>query len=135
MLLLFAQCKMHCWWLVTWLDLTRLIKMVVLKSCNEVMFFISVIPSEIRRFKFTASWLCDDHIAAGIFVVKGPRHRAMTAPSPCCRRTTVFEDWRNIDCLPLIGWRFADGDGYRSKEPINMSNVPFPIFSARRFPV
>jgi hypothetical protein len=36
----------------------------VLKTCNEVMFFISVIPSEIRRFKFTVSWLCDDHIAA-----------------------------------------------------------------------
>jgi hypothetical protein len=28
------------------------------------MFFISVIPSEIRRFKFTVSWHCDDHIAA-----------------------------------------------------------------------
>jgi hypothetical protein len=27
------------------------------------MFFISLIPSEIRRFKFTVSWLCDDHIA------------------------------------------------------------------------
>jgi hypothetical protein len=38
--------------------------MVVLKTCNEVMFFISVIPSEIRRFKFKVSWLCDDHIAA-----------------------------------------------------------------------
>jgi hypothetical protein len=37
---------------------------VVLKTCNEVMFFISVIPSEIRRFKFTVSWLCDDHTAA-----------------------------------------------------------------------
>jgi hypothetical protein len=66
--------------------------MVVLKACNEVMFVISVIPSEIRRFKFTVSWLCDDLIAAGTFVVKGPRHRAMTAPSPCCRRTTVFKD-------------------------------------------
>jgi hypothetical protein len=38
--------------------------MVVLKTCNEFMFFIFVIPSEIRRFKFTVSWLCDDHIAA-----------------------------------------------------------------------
>jgi hypothetical protein len=28
------------------------------------MFFISVMPSEICRFKFAVSWLCDDHIAA-----------------------------------------------------------------------
>jgi hypothetical protein len=109
--------------------------MAVLKTCNEVVFFISVITSEIRRCKFTVSWLCDDHIAAGTFVVKGPRHRAMTATSPRCRRTAVLKDWHNIDCLPLIGWRFADGDGYRSKEPINVPNVPFPIFSAQRFPV
>jgi hypothetical protein len=38
--------------------------MVVLKTCNEFMFFISVIPSEIRRFKFTVSWPCDAHSAA-----------------------------------------------------------------------
>jgi hypothetical protein len=38
--------------------------MVVLKTFNDVMFFMSVLPSEIRRFKFTVSWLCDDHIAA-----------------------------------------------------------------------
>jgi hypothetical protein len=57
----------------------------------------SRITSEIRRFKFTVSWLCD-----------GP---------------------------PGAGWRFADGDGYRSKEPINVSNVPFPILSAQWFPV
>jgi hypothetical protein len=38
--------------------------MVVLKTCNEVMPFISVIPSEIRRFKFMVSRLCDDHTAA-----------------------------------------------------------------------
>jgi hypothetical protein len=51
-------------------------------------------------------------------------------PSSCCWRTTASKDWRHIDCLPLIGWRFTDGDGHRSKEPINVSNVPFPIFSA-----
>jgi hypothetical protein len=44
------------------------------------MFFVSVIPSEIRRFKFMVSWLCDDHVAADSLVVKRPRHRAMTAP-------------------------------------------------------
>jgi hypothetical protein len=38
--------------------------MVDFKTCNEVMFFISVIPSEIRRFKLTVSCLYDDHIAA-----------------------------------------------------------------------
>jgi hypothetical protein len=43
---------------------------VVLKTCNEVMFFISVIPSLKCRFTFTVSWLCDDHTAAGTFVVK-----------------------------------------------------------------
>jgi hypothetical protein len=65
---------------------------VVLKTCNEVMFFISVMPSEIRRFKFTVSWPYDDHIVADTFVVKGSRQRATTAPSPRCRRTTVFKD-------------------------------------------
>jgi hypothetical protein len=34
------------------------------ETSNEVMFFIFVITSEIRRFTFTVSSLCDDHIAA-----------------------------------------------------------------------
>jgi hypothetical protein len=57
---------------------------VVLETCNdEVIFFMSVIPSDIRQFKFTVSWLCDDLTAAGTFVVvKGFRQRTMTAPSP-----------------------------------------------------
>jgi hypothetical protein len=38
--------------------------MVVLKTCDEVVFFISAMPSEILRFKFTVSWLCGDLIAA-----------------------------------------------------------------------
>jgi hypothetical protein len=96
---------------------------------------ISTIPSEISRFKFTVSWLCDDRTAADNLRRKGPRHRAMTATSPCCRRITVFKLWRNINCRPLIGSRFVDGDGYRFKESINVSNDPFPIFSAPRFPV
>jgi hypothetical protein len=96
---------------------------------------MSVIPSEISRFKFTVGWLCADRIAADTFVVKGFRQRTMTAPSPRCQRTIVFKDWRYIDFLPRVGWRFADGDGYRSKEPINVSVVPFPIFFAQRFPV
>jgi hypothetical protein len=52
---------------------------VVLKTCNEVMFFISVIPSKIRQFKFKVSWLCDNHIAADTFVAKGSRQCAMIA--------------------------------------------------------
>jgi hypothetical protein len=70
-----------------------------------------------------------------IFVLKRSRHRAMTAPSPRCRKTTVFKYWRTIHCIPQVGRRFGDGDGYRSKGPINVSNVPFPIFFAQRFPV
>jgi hypothetical protein len=49
--------------------------MVVLKSCNEIVLLISEMPSEMRRFKFAVSWPCDDHIAAGTFVVKGSRQR------------------------------------------------------------
>jgi hypothetical protein len=41
------------------------------KTCIEATFFISTMPYERRRFKFTVSWLCDDHIAASTFVVKG----------------------------------------------------------------
>jgi hypothetical protein len=59
------------------------------------------------------------------FVVKGFRHRAMTAPSPRCRRSTVFADWRHIYCLPRVARRFTNGDGYQSKEPIHVSNFPF----------
>jgi hypothetical protein len=33
------------------------------------MFFLSVLLSEIRRFKFTVSWLCDDHTAADSFSI------------------------------------------------------------------
>jgi hypothetical protein len=54
--------------------------MVVLKTSNEVVFFISVIPSGISRFKFKVSRLCDDYIAADNLRRKRYRHRAMTAP-------------------------------------------------------
>jgi hypothetical protein len=57
------------------------------KTCNEVPFFISVVRSYQGNFKFKVSWLCDGHIAAGTFVVKGFRQRATTAPSPRCRGT------------------------------------------------
>jgi hypothetical protein len=106
-----------------------------LNTFNEVMFFISVLPSEIRRLKFQVSWLCNDRTAAETFVVNGSRQRAMSAPPTRCRRTTDFEDWRYIDCLPRVGWRFADGDGYRSKEPTNLPNASSPIFSEQRLSV
>jgi hypothetical protein len=107
---------------------------VVLKTCNEVMFFISVIPSEYvglnsRWVGFVTTTL---QLTPSSLVLDNALWQTL---SPCCRRTTVFRDWRNVDCLPRVDWRFADGDGYRSKEPINVSNVPFPIFSAQRFPV
>jgi hypothetical protein len=95
--------------------------MVFLNTCNEVMFLTSVLPSRMRRFEFKVSCLCDDNISAGTFVMKGSRQRAMTAPSPCFQRTAVFKDLHNFDCLPRVGWRFTAGDGYRSKEPINVS--------------
>jgi hypothetical protein len=103
-----AQCKMYYCWLVTWLDI----------NFYAVIFLL----------------LCDDHISAGNFVVERSRKR-YERPSPRPRRTRVFKDLHHIDCLARVGWRFADGDGYRSKEPIKVSNIPFPILSARRFPV
>jgi hypothetical protein len=51
----------------------------LLKTCNEVIFFIFVMSSEILRFKISVSWLCDDITAAYAFVVKIPRQHAMTA--------------------------------------------------------
>jgi hypothetical protein len=62
--------------------LSNQLYMVVLKACNVVMSFISVMPSGIYRFWFTASWLCEDYIAAQSFVVNLSRQRIMTAPSP-----------------------------------------------------
>jgi hypothetical protein len=109
--------------------------MAILKTCNEVLFFVSVIPSEIRRFKFKVSWLCDDDIAA-----ENLRHKSFSTSRYdshlfVLSKDFTFKNWSYIDCLPRVGWWFVDGDGYRSKKPINVSNVPFPIFSARRFPV
>jgi hypothetical protein len=80
------------------------------------------------------SWLCDDHTATESVVVAGSLQRAMTAYSPRCRRTIFFKDCHDIDWLARVGWRFADGDGYQSNEPMKLINVPFPIFSAQRFP-
>jgi hypothetical protein len=56
---------------------------VVMGTCNGFCFFTYATPSEIRRFKFKISWLCDDHIAAGPFVVNGSR-KHYQSPSPRC---------------------------------------------------
>jgi hypothetical protein len=53
--------------------------MVVLQTCGRVQFFICVMPSEERRFKLKLSLLCDDHIAAGTFVVMGSLQRTIRA--------------------------------------------------------
>jgi hypothetical protein len=98
------------------IDITRSFWKPVKNLCSS-----SVMPSDLRRYKLTVSWLCDDHIAADTFVVKGFRQRASTAPSPLCRKTTVFKYWRYVGCLQRAGLQLADGDGYRSKEPINMA--------------
>jgi hypothetical protein len=70
--------------------LTNRCCLVVLETLYEVMFFIFVIPSEIYRFKFALSCLCDDLIAVEIFVVIYFRKRSMTATFSRCRRTTIF---------------------------------------------
>jgi hypothetical protein len=40
---------------------------------------LTIVPSEIRRFKFKVSWLCDDNTTADTFVVECPRQRTMAA--------------------------------------------------------
>jgi hypothetical protein len=46
-----------------------------------------------------------------------------------------FLNRRFLDGITEVKKRCADRDGYLSKEPINMSNVPFPIPFAQLFPV
>jgi hypothetical protein len=56
-LLLFAQCKMHYWWLVTWLDLTLLFFILINTACSfwkpqtQFCSFICVVASKIWRLK------------------------------------------------------------------------------------
>jgi hypothetical protein len=51
-----------------------------LGTYNAVYSFSFAMPSEIKRFKFTVSWLCDDHIAADTFVVKKVLEFALLQP-------------------------------------------------------
>jgi hypothetical protein len=46
--------------------------MAVLETYHEVLFFISMITSEVRLYEFAVSELLDESISAGTFVVKGP---------------------------------------------------------------
>jgi hypothetical protein len=69
--------------------------MVVLKTCNEILFFISVITSEIRRFKFTAIWLCGDYIAAGSF----RRERLSTTRYDSPLRAVEWLQFSKIDVI------------------------------------
>jgi hypothetical protein len=103
-----------------WLKIRHYLAMEVAPALGDA----HIIPFEIRRLKFKVSWLYEDHIAAGTFVMKGSRQRALTAPSLRCRRTIVFKDWNDADRLPQVGWRFADGNGYRSSEPMDMPSAP-----------
>jgi hypothetical protein len=108
--------------------------MVTLKTCIEVVFFISEIPvKKKRRLKYTVSWLSDDHIADVTFDVKGFRQRAMTALFPCCRRITIFFRMAlYIFCLLRDGWQFADGGenrGPRSRYTCQIFHFPFYLRS------
>jgi hypothetical protein len=40
------------------------------EPATKLCYFTSVIPSQIHRFKFAVSWLCDDCIAVETFVVE-----------------------------------------------------------------
>jgi hypothetical protein len=62
---------------------------VVLKTCNEAMFFIYVKMSEKRRFELTVTWLCADYIAADTSVVIFLQH-AMT-PLSALSKDCIFQ--------------------------------------------
>jgi hypothetical protein len=87
-------------------------------------FFASVMPSEIRRFKLMARWLCDNSIVSGTFVVNGPQKRATTA-------LLRFVQGPQISKVVKILTSPVRWNGHRSKEPINVSNIPFPLFCLR----
>jgi hypothetical protein len=75
--------------------------MVVLKTCNEVSFFISVKPFDLRPFKFAVSWLCDDHIAAEIL------RRKRSSTSRYNSHLSVL--FLKIDIIPIAS-RYLVGD-------------------------
>jgi hypothetical protein len=84
--------------------------MVVLKTIYEVMFFKSVIPSEVRQFKFKLSWLCDDHAAADrlrrktFSTMRYDSHLSMLSQDYSFQRLTVY-------LLPPASWLTIRGWG------------------------
>jgi hypothetical protein len=50
------------------------------------------------------SWPCEDRIASGTFVVKGPWKR-FYSPFSCYRRTAVLKNWIITDFLPRVRCR------------------------------
>jgi hypothetical protein len=79
--------------------------MVVLKTCNEVMFFISVMPSEICRFKFKVSWLCGDQIAADS--LRGEAFSTSRYDSPHFR-AVEGRQFSNIDVVLIASRELVD---------------------------
>jgi hypothetical protein len=65
--------------------------MTLFYTCNDVMFVTSVMPSELRRFEFTVSWLCDDHIAANTFVMKGVSTTRYDSPLSALSKDYSFQ--------------------------------------------
>jgi hypothetical protein len=107
--------------------------MVVLKTCDEDMFVISVMPSEIRRFKFTMSRLCDDHTEADSLRRKAFSTTRFDSSFSALSKDKSFD--RLAKCrLPPASSLAIRGCGRLSVQRAeNAQNVPFPIFSARRF--
>jgi hypothetical protein len=109
--------------------------LVVFEYLNLVLFFISVAPSEVRRFEFKVSWLGDNHIATVTFVSIGPWKSAQNSPS---RRWVGGLQFSNVDMILIspreqvgdsrVSRQIANGVSFRSKKPINVSNVPSSHF-------
>jgi hypothetical protein len=119
---LFVQLKKRYWLLVTWLDLTTL---AIRRP--ETIFFCSSYPYHCLKYVGLYSrWIgsVTTNLKLALSSWKVGRQRAMTALSSRCRRTTVLKDWRYIDGFIRVGWRFADGNSYRSKESIHVPSVP-----------
>jgi hypothetical protein len=96
---------------------------VVLKTCNKILFFTSAVPSEIRRYKFTVSLLCDDQTCWNL-----RRERSSTTRY---WRTKVFNDWHLIGCPPRVGRRFKRNQIHTIR-PAGLKNFypwNIPLFS------
>jgi hypothetical protein len=82
-----------------------------------------LMPSEIQRFEFAVSWLCDHHISHQHLRREDPQLRAIIDPLSALSMDYIFTYCHFVDYFPQFCWLFADGDGYRSKEPVNVLSV------------